>query len=66
MKIVVHCNGLSNSDISYLQTIRSGSAKTYVKTDGELTTLTATGTYDDLVNIIVQVTCVKNFEVHFR
>lgn len=65
MKIVVHCIGLPESDIRYLKTIKQGSARTSVKTDGDLTTLTATGIYDDLVNIIIQVTCVKNFEVHF-
>lgn len=64
MRVVVHCKDLGADDIKYLKSIRAGSARIKVTTDGGLTTLIANGIYDDLVNIIVQVTCVKNFEVH--
>lgn len=64
MRVVVHCKDLGADDIKYLKTIKAGSARIKVTTDGGLTTLIANGIYDDLVNIIVQVTCVKNFEVH--
>lgn len=66
MRIVVHCRDLDSDDIKYLKTIRAGQARLRVTTDGSLTTLTATGIYDDLVNVIVQVTVVKNFEVHLQ
>lgn len=68
MRIVVHCNDLGVDDIRYLE----GLAKEYptarirVTTDGGLTTLTATGIYDELVKVIVAVTIVKNFEVHLQ
>jgi len=64
MRVVVHCKDLGADDIKYLKTIRAGDARIKVTTDGGLTTLIANGIYDDLVNVIVQVTCVKNFEVH--
>jgi len=66
MRIVVHCRDLSEDDIKYLKTIKFGSVRIKVTTDGSLTTLTATGIYDELVNVIVAVTCVKNFEVHLQ
>jgi len=64
MRVVVHCKDLGADDIKYLKTIKAGDARIKVTTDGGLTTLIANGIYDDLVNVIVQVTCVKNFEVH--
>lgn len=68
LRIVVHCKDLGVDDIRYLE----GLAKEYptarirVTTDGGLTTLTATGIYDELVKVIVAVTIVKNFEVHLQ
>lgn len=66
MKIIVHCKDLTANDIHYLKTIVAGNAKTKVDTDGSLTTLIAVGSYDDLINIIVQVTAVKNYEITIK
>lgn len=66
MKIIVHCKDLTANDIHYLKTLVVGGAKTKVDTDGSLTTLTAIGSYDDLINIIVQVTAVKNYEITIK
>lgn len=68
MRIVVHCKDLGVDDINYLK----GLAKEYptarirVTTDGGLTTLIATGIYDELVKVIVAITIVKNFEIHIQ
>ena len=64
MKITVFCRDLSRDDIKYLESIKAGSARIRVTTDGGLTTLVANGIYDDLVKIIVAVSILKNFEVH--
>ena len=64
MRITVFCKDLSRDDLTYIKTIKSGSARIRVTTDGSLTTLVATGTYDELVQIIIAVTVLKNFEVH--
>lgn len=66
MKIIVHCKDLTANDIHYLKSIVAGNAKTKVDTDGSLTTLTAIGSYDDLINIIVQVTTVRNYEITIK
>ena len=64
MRITVFCRDLSKDDITYLKSIKAGSARIRVTTDGGLTTLVANGIYDDLVQIIVAVSILKNFEVH--
>ena len=66
MKIIVHCKDLTAHDIQYLKSIVTGNAKTKVVTDGSLTTLTAIGSYDDLINIIVQITTVRNYEITIK
>lgn len=66
MRITVHCKGLSKDDVTYLKTIRAGSARITVLTDGEEANINATGSFDDLVKIITQVTCLKNYEVHLH
>ena len=64
VRIVVHCKDLSKDDITYLKTLKIGTARIRVTTDGSLTTLIANGIYDDIVQIIVAVSILKNFEVH--
>lgn len=66
MRVVVHCKDLDEDDIKYLKTIKAGRARIKVNVDGKYVQLVAEGIYDDLVNVIVQVTCVKNFEVHLH
>lgn len=64
MRVTVFCRDLSRDDLTYIKTIKSGSARIRVTTDGSLTTIVASGTYDELVQIIIAVTVLKNFEVH--
>ena len=68
MRIVVHCKDLGVDDIKYLEGLAKEhpNARIRVTTDGGLTTLIATGIYDELVKVIVAVTIVKNFEVHIQ
>lgn len=66
MRITVHCKGLSKDDVTYLKSIKAGFARITVITSGEEASLNATGSFDDLVKIITQVTCLKNYEVHLH
>lgn len=66
VRVVVHCKDLGADDIKYLKSIKSGHARVKVNVDGDYAMLVAEGIYDDLVNIIVQATCLKNFEVHLQ
>lgn len=66
MRIVVHCKDLGPDDIKYLRALNFPNVRIKVTTDGGLTTLVATGIYDDLVKIIIAVTVVKNFEIHIQ
>lgn len=68
LRVVVHCKDLGVDDIKYLEGLvkEYPSARVRVTTDGGLTTLIATGIYDELVKVIVAVTIVKNFEAHLQ
>lgn len=66
MRIVVHCKDLGPDDLTYLRNLKFPNVRIKVTTDGGLTTLVATGIYDDLVKVIIAVTVVKNFEIHIQ
>lgn len=65
MQVVVHCLGLSKSEIQFLEDLkRRTKARIKIVSYGEQTTLTATGTYNDIVEIVKEVTILRNFEIH--
>lgn len=66
LRIVVHCKDLGPDDLTYLKGLKFPNVRIKVTTDGGLTTLVATGIYDDLVKVIVAITIVKNFEIHIQ
>lgn len=63
MKLVAYCIGLTDQELESIRCIKS-EASIRIVTANQLTTITARGIYDDLLEIVVAVTKFRTFEIH--
>lgn len=66
MRIVAHCRGLRSEELAHLEKLKEQNSQLSVFREGSLSTITAFGTYDELIQLIVEITKFKDFEVHLQ
>lgn len=65
MKLLAYCIGLTEEEIESLKKVKN-EAGISITTQNQLTTIKARGIYDDLLELVVEITKFKTFEVHLN
>ena len=64
LKLVVELKDVKPSDVSVFKGLSTDTMTVIVQTTDSCARITAKGSYDELVNVILTATCFKNYQVH--
>lgn len=65
MKLLAYCIGISKEEIESLGNVKID-GNVNITTENQLTTIKAKGSYDELLQLVVEITKFKIFEVHLN
>lgn len=66
MRLTVELTGVSKGDVALFEKLNSKTLSVNVRHYGNSAQITAFGSYDDLVNVILQTTCFKSYTIKLQ
>lgn len=63
MRLTVDLNGVSKNEVALFEKLNSGTLSVTVRHCENCAQITAFGTYDDLIKVIMQATCFKSYTI---